>query len=265
MRKWLWVLAVSLVFLLVGCSSSQDDKASYEEDNTDIVSMTQNISTRKIIYEVQLSIQVSHVNEVDDHLKTLLMDDEWIDYQSIGGQNASYTLRIRTDRLDQFIEDIKQTYVIQRFQKSGTDISLQYQDKTNRMLAIDAELARLIDLYASAKLSDMIIINSQIAHLEVEKQKLNGELLVYDSLVDYSQVNLTVYGSSVVTKSPFFNRLGRALDTGFTGTINFLDGFIMLLATILPFGIFVSAIGVPLYLFIRFRNKKHDLKKKQNV
>ena len=73
---------------------------------------------------------------------------------------------------------------------------------------------------------------------------------------------VTVYGSTVVTKSPFINRLGRAFESGWTGLVSFLDGLMILIATILPFGVIFGLTGGSVVLYIKHKNKKYDLKKK---
>lgn len=40
----------------------------------------------------------------------------------------------------------------------------------------------------------MIIINDRISEINLEIGKLTGELNRYDSQIDYSTINLTIYG-----------------------------------------------------------------------
>lgn len=264
MRKMMLLTVFVLLFGLMGCSQRDVEYEGGYEEEQDVTVLLSDTPTRKIIYQVRTTLQVTNVNTFNDELMDLMEADEWMDRQQINGSNAYYELRIRTDRLDTFIEEIKDRYAINHFEKEGTDVSLQYQDKTNRMTAIDLQLERLLTLYETASLSEMITINKQISELEVEKQKLNGELLVYDSLIDYSLVIVSVYGSTVVTKSPFINRLGRAFESGWIGLVSFLDGLIILIATILPFGVIFGLVGGSVVFYIKHKNKKYDLKKKMD-
>lgn len=261
MRKIHMLMLVLLLLVLVGCSADQDVINDPNENENPAVILADDVPNRKIIYQVTMSINVTNLDEAIDDLSSRLESDEWFDQETITESQAYYVIRIKTDRLDAFIKGIKDDYAINRYEKSGTDISLQYQDKANRILAIEAQIERLNDLYATASLSDMIVINQQLSTLEVELQRLNGEILVFDSLVDYSEVHLTVYGSLIVTESPFFNRLGHAFLTGFSAFVGFLDGLVIVIATVLPFAIVFGGGGLGVVYLVKRHNKKLDLKK----
>lgn len=264
MKKMSYFFIFFLILCLSGCKSDEDYFTEPEDDDSINVILADDIPNRKIIYEVNMSLNVPNLSEAMDDLTSRLQADEWFDKESISENSAYYIIRIKTDRLDTFINRLKDDYALNNYEKNGTDISLQYQDKSSRILAIESQITRLNDLYANASLSDMIIINEQLSELEVELQKLNGELLVFDSLVDYSEVHLTMYGSRIRTTSPFFNRLGHSLETGFTALVSFFDGLIMVIATVLPFGIVLGGIGLGSVYLIKRHNKKLDLKKQNN-
>lgn len=263
MKKLKYFMLLFLLITLVGCKNDEGLINDPGNDDSEVVILADDIPNRKIIYEVDMSINVSNINDVINDLPSRLEADEWFDRETVSGSSAYYTIRIKTERLDAFIDGIKEDYAINRFEKSGTDISLQYQDKSNRILAIEAQITRLNDLYESASLSDMIVINQQLSELEVELQRLNGELLVFDSLVDYSEVHLTIYGSNITTRSPFFNRLGQSFESGFVALIAFFDGLIMVIATILPFVVVFGGVGLGTVYLIKRHNKKLDAKKEQ--
>lgn len=264
MKIFKYLIVLTMLLVLVGCQN--DEEMNYEpgNDDSEVVILADDIPNRKIIYEVDMTINVSNINDAINDLPSRLEADEWFDKETISGSNAYYTIRVKTERLDAFIDGLKEDYALNRFEKSGTDISLQYQDKSNRILAIEAQIARLNELYDSASLSDMIVINQQLSELEVELQRLNGELLVFDSLVDYSEVHLTIYGSQITTRSPFFNRLGQSFESGFVALIAFFDGLIMVVATILPFVVVFGGVGLGTVYLIKRHNKKLDAKKEQS-
>lgn len=264
MKKWMYFMIVIMLLSLIGCSREAGLDNEPGNDDSEAVILADDIPNRKIVYEVTMSINVSNMNEVISDLPSRLESDEWFDQETITGSNAYYTIRIKTERLDAFIDGLKEDYAINRFEKSGTDISLQYQNKSNRILAIESQILRLNELYDNASLSDMIVINQQLSELEVELQRLNGELLVFDSLVDYSEVHLTIYGSQITTRSPFFNRLGQSFVSGFIALIAFFDGLIMVIATVLPFVVVFGGVGLGTVYLIKRHNKKLDLKKREN-
>jgi hypothetical protein len=104
----------------------------------------------------------------------------------------------------------------------------------------------------------MITINAQLSNLEVELMRLQGELNVFDSLVDYSEVNITLYGSTIITRSPFFNRLGNGFINGLNAVVSVLDGLAIAIVSVIPFVVVFGPIGYGAY-YVR---KKYILKKK---
>jgi len=258
MKKVIFVLFL-LLGLLAGCS--QEGVIQDDDNESETVILADDIPTRKIIYEVNLSINTVNLDEAIDDLSSRLESDEWFDRESISDTYATFTMRIKTERLDAFIDAIRDDYKVYQFDKTGTDVSLQYQDKSNRILALETQIDRLLELYENASLSDMIVINGQLSTLEVELQRLNGELAVFDSLVDYSEVNITLRGSRLETESPFIARVGQGFISGWNGLMTFFEEFMIILVTVLPFGILAGGLGFGLRFYIKRRNRKADLKK----
>lgn len=258
-KSYLWIFI--LLTILVGCSSNQEGVIDDENHEDTLTILADNVIDRKIIYSVNARFNVDIIETASNHILAKLEQDEWVDFQTIQSSYASFVLRIKTDRLDDFIQDLKEDYVFTHYEKRAKDISLQYQDKSDRILSIEAQITRLQALYQNATLTEMLTINAQLSDLEVELQRLNGEIASFDSLIDYSEVSLTIYGNRITTRSPFINRVGQAFMSGATGLIRFLDGLVIVFITILPFGLVFGGVGLGVYGFIKRVNKKRDLKK----
>ncbi len=267
MKKKILFLVVSIIMFIafLGCSASEGTfvyESNMEVDN-EIINLADGATPeRLIIYNVDISFDVRDLDEAAEFLDGLIADDEWFDQENLTSNRYSYVIRVKTDRLDDFISSLKEELTLRSYSKTGTDISLEYQDTSNRILALEAQLTRLLELYEDAELSEMIIINEQISNIEVELQQLNGELAVYDSLVEYSVVTLVFYGSTVTTQSPFFNRLGNAFVDGFDALIVFFDGLIIVLATISPF---LAVIGVVTVIVVVSIKKKKAKQSKSTI
>lgn len=268
MKKYfnLFLLVLVFVFFLAGCGAdlenqyesgapSGDDETEYSVDG---------LPERKIIYSVELSIYTKDLQESISILKANLNDDEWFDYEHIEDRKATFKMRIKSDRLDSFINDINSSYDVSFYSKTGEDISLDYLDTTNRIAALEAQHDRLVALYENASLSEMITINERLGEIEAELLSLQGTLNNFDSLVDYSEVEVTIYQSVASSRSPFFNRLVTSLGNGFNAVLTFLDYIIMALATILPFAIIALPVsGGALYISKRSRLKKEKNREKK--
>jgi hypothetical protein len=258
MKKIVWIFCFCVFSLsLIGCSDINEDIPT-NGGNDQIVLLAENVPERKIIYTVDSSFDVEDLTDSISTLRGLLGSDEWFDQETIQSSRATFKARIKTARLDAFIADLYDNFQVRDFSKQATDVSLQYQDKSNRITSINLQIDRLQDLYESASLSDMILINEQLADLEVELLQIQGELSLFDSLIEYSEVTIRLYGSSVVTKSQFFNRFANGIITGFKAVVSFFDWIGIAIAYIIPFAI----VFVPVSIGIIILRKKYYLPRK---
>jgi hypothetical protein len=260
MKKMKWVIFVFMIALtMAACSADMDFIDNEDTSNNEEIRLTaDNIPERKIIYTVTSTYDVNNLTQSIATLKGFLNSDEWFDYEYVRSNRAEFKLRIKTDRLDEFTDLLKNNFQVSSFTKQGVDVSLQYQDKTNRITAIELQIIRLQELYQNASLNEMITINQQLSNLEVELMNLQGQLNVFDSLIDYSEVNVTLYGSSIITRSPFFNRLGNGFINGLNAVVSVLDGLAVAIVSAIPFILVFGPLGYGGY---RLR-KKYILKKK---
>ena len=251
---------VLIAFILIGCSSDYEDMSYDDYDNQNEVLLADSAPERKIIYKIDASFDVKNLSNVSDDLHQMIESDEWFDQEEINDYGHSYVIRVKTERLDAFIDDLKDAYQVRTYQKSATDVSLAYQDITNQIAALNAQLDRLLVLYDEASLSDMIQINEQISNIEVELQSLTGSINAYDSLIDYSEVTLNFYGSTVTTNAPFFNRVANGFIDGLSALLSFLDGFLIVIVTIFPFLVLFGGIGYGGYVIYKKRKHKKAIK-----
>lgn len=261
MKKFIFIFLISIAGLLLSsCSSDYDMGYDYDDEGEVLATSENGIPERQIIYEVDISFDVKDLEEASNDLKDMLASDEWFDQESLSDTRHAYVIRVKTDRLDTFIEDLKDEFVLRNYEKVGTDVSLAYQDTSNQILALESQLERLLELYDDASLSDMILINQQISDIEVELQSLNHTINTYDSLIEYSRVELDFYGSKVTSQSPFFNRLANGFLNGLNGLIFVLDQLVIVIATILPFGLVLGGIGGATWLYIKKKNRNDKSK-----
>lgn len=260
-KKIGFVFSLFFMILLLSACSSNDYLGPGEEPTTGEDNfLLEGTPERKIIYRVDASYDVSNINDAVDTLKGFVLEDEWFDQENLSTSYASFTIRIKTERLDAFMLDLKEAFQQRSYNKSGEDISLAYQDKTEKVLSLTLQQERLQALYDSASFSDMIVINKQLSDVEAELRKLEGELNVFDSLVEYSTVEVRLYGSTILTRSPFFNRLGNAFVNGAKGLLSFLDGLVIVVATIVPFAVVFVPAGYFGLKFYKSYQRKQKIK-----
>ena len=262
MKKKLFLLLVLLsLFLLVGCMKPGEEASKSPEPNdsseVDEKVVRINEVNRKIIYEVRANMSSDNLPETVEAIRANLGIDEWFDSESISEENANLKIRIKTSRLDAFIESLANYGEVSDYNKTGTDISLQYQDYTNRITSLEAERTRLNELYVDASISEMITINSRISEINREIDNLTGAVNEFDSLVEYSTVYLSISGETPKTDTPFGQSIKKAFTGGWKALVAFFRGLIIVVSAILPFMIIVIPVVGISYFFYK-RNKKKN-------
>lgn len=254
-----------LVISLAACSSEdlvlENEVDGNNSDDTTV--LLDSVPERKIIYNVTAEFYTTDLEETIIFVENLLMEDEWFDQENIYSSSAFFVFRVKTARLDAFVNQIKDEFTLTSYSKTATDISLSYQDTANEILRYQEERARLIVLYESASLSDMITINTRISQIDIQLGELIGTLNEFDSLVDYSRVELRIRSSHVSSKLSFGVRLINGFVDGFFSLVDFFDGLLVLLVTLIPWAAVMVPSGYGIYVLIRKRNTKLETKRQE--
>ncbi|ERJ11333.1 DUF4349 domain-containing protein [Haloplasma contractile] len=261
--KLILVLFCVLSVLLVGCNASDKEynKEHGDKGVDESVTTTNSDATpnRKIIYKVDTDLTTNDITNSVNIIKDELNDDEWLDLEKISEYTAFLVVRVKSDRLDQFLDSISEGHDVTNFNKTATDVSLDYQDKSNLIRTYEAERDRLLELYEEASLNDMIEINRRLSEIEIEIQRLQGELNQFDSLVDYSEVKLNIYLDVDVEKEEeltFGDRVWSGLSGGFSALVIFLEALIVVIVTLLPWAVVFGPISYGVYRLVKRSQKK---------
>ncbi|MDP2425285.1 MAG: DUF4349 domain-containing protein [Candidatus Izemoplasmatales bacterium] len=260
-RKWVGIFVIILVMILASCSQMTDN-GPQEGEFGNLVTLSEQAPSRKIIYKATLSVYTDILSNAVTDVKSLLTAEDWVDSEQINETRAILVLRIKTQRLDSVLDAIRQEYEVSSFEKTATDISLNYFDKTTQVLTYQAEQTRLLELYESATLSEMISINTRLSQLEVLISKLQGELNVFDSLVDYSEVHITIYGSKAAAQAPFGKSIVYSFLLGFNALISFFRVIILAFVALLPWAVVITP-TVFLVIYLTKRSRKKKIKSKE--
>jgi len=247
-----------LFFGLIGCSVKNNyDMAPGDggNDDTERNAETVNHSERKIIYTASAKIITKDLDATLNGIHGFLNDDEWFDKESHSDNQSYLVIRVKTTRLEQFINILSDYGKVKNLNKEAIDISLQYQNTANKISSLEAERARLVELYESASMSDMILINARITEIDLQLGELDGTLIEFDSLIEYSTVTLTVTEDYSVSKIPYGKRLINAFTSGFRAVRVFFEYLLIVFSTLLPFLLVLSPVGIIIGV-IYHKNKK---------
>jgi hypothetical protein len=234
------------------------DESIESEEET---STTETTSERKIIYTASASIYTDNLTETITIIKSNINEDEWLDKESISDDYASFIIRVKSDRLDAFMTAISSSGEVSNYTKVATDISLDYQDTSNQITSLETERARLVELYASASTTaDIITINTRISEIDLELGTLQGTLNSYDSLIDYSEVTLSIRETSTGTELSFGQRISNMFESAWIALGDFFEWVFLALVAIFPFAVVFVPIGVGIYFLIKYIKKKKKAK-----
>lgn len=257
------VVVLLLTLVLVGCSSGSDyypgdydykgngyesESKDYIDDDSESVDVAPD---RKIIYKASTRLTVDDIKEASNTIKGKINADEWIESSSIESSYATFVFRIKSSRLDAFLNELEGIGEVSSTSVSSEDVSLSYYNNTVRKSTLEAEQARLISLMDEASVSEIITINTRLSEIETELKKIEGTLKKYDSLVDYSTVTVNLSTKTVVQKETFGSKLLESMEGG----LKFAEALTIFLLTALPFIIVIGGITI-LIVYLVKRHKK---------
>lgn len=237
------------------------DMAAPAEGNT-------SITEKKIIRTVNLTISTQDYDGSLARVKALCADaDGWISYvwESTGAirRSASLTLRIPSDKLDDFLTTSDTLGRITSREERADDVTEAYQDTAAQLTTQQALMERLQSLITStADLSDLLKLESKIASTQYEIDRLQSSLSATDRKVDYATVDVSlreeIPADSITDPGiTFGQRLSDAIFSGWTAFTDFLQDMGVFLAAALPF-IAIVAVLWAVFHFIRKARKRKE-------
>ena len=282
------VLAMLLVvvMLFAGCAkemSPQDNRLPeaaagngvYEEsaEKTESVGIEEN---RKLIRTVTIQAETADLDvilsDLDAQLATLggyVQNKAVQNGRNSSSRYATLTLRIPADKLDQFVGHVEDSTNILSSNEKAEDVTLKYAATESRIKALETQEARLLELLAEAKnLNDLLTRENKLASVRQELETVKSQLKLYDSLVDYGTVNLTItevreYTVVEEEEPTAWQRIGEGFVGSLKGVWNILTEIFIFLVVALPY-LAIPAIILIVVLVVH-KKRSHYRKPKMPV
>jgi len=219
MKKIMFVFVlITMIFVLSGCASSDmaeyyENGDDYETEDTTPIEPAPTTTTdeiaggevfqdpnipallnRKIIYSATLEMLVEEPEDVyEDIIDVLDGYTAYIESADINGTRYIVKIRVLSENFDALINDIKTSGDVIGFTKSSEDVTNAYSTFEARLEALEAQHARIIELIEVAVDLDTILELEQ-ARFEIESElnQIGDTLANYDSLVDFSTIDVTI-------------------------------------------------------------------------
>lgn len=259
------IILACLCFLSVGCAKNNDVGGDYYPNNSGPESTdksesgsdgssTETSPDRKIIYSVYVSYVVDNLEGCEESISSKLKNDEWVESSSLSQDYATVVVRIKTERLDEFMSSLDGLGEISSYTKESEDISERYYDKTVRKTALENEQTRLLELQEKATtLADLLAINTRLSEIDAELASINGTLNKYDSLVEYSTVTINLRVTYRGTEYTFWDQLLDGLSVG----LDIAGGLLIFIICAIPYG----AVAMGIFFLVRYLVRRNKAKK----
>lgn len=249
-------------------------------NTTSVTSGESQINTHeKIIRRINMDVETK---EFDDLIKNI--DKEinrlqgYVESSEISGNRyynrnslryANIIARIPKDKLDQFVEVVKDIANVVRTSQSTENVTLQYIDVESHKKSLEIEQERLFAILEKEDTLDHIItLESRLSSIRYELQQYESRLRTYDNQVEYSTITLSIDEveriSSVSTEDP---SAWKKIADGFSDSIYnvgnaFKNLFIWFVINIPYFVILGACVLITLFVIKRFQKKA--IKNKSN-
>lgn len=228
-----------------------------EEANTQPNFEDKLVYTYDVNFTVYDSNKEKAINKIEENIDTF---KGFIETSYCSDTSYSITVRIPTDKRDDFINSIKDDVELDEFsiRKTVDNLSSSYYDYLKSYeIAEDNYKAykRLLD--QASTVSEILEITEHVNTAKNTMDYMQRQMDNIDNDVAYSTINISVYLRTTIKGNAdnlsFFGQLWYAFKSSFGNFIEFLDGLIFLIVEnffLLGFFIFI------IYLIVRFIKKR---------
>lgn len=231
--------------------------------------------SRKWIVTVYLSAETEDLDALMENLDEAIaglngyVEDQSVyngsTYSSRRYRNASLTVRIPAEDVDQFTQQVAGIANVVSKEANRQDVTLSYVATESRMTALQTEEARLLELMTQAEtMSDLLEIEARLTDVRYELESVTSQLRLYDNQIDYATIYLSL--SEVQEYTPVEEpSLWERISGGFRSSLEDLgDGAVDLLVWIIvssPYLVILAAVIVVIVLLVKRRKKRRQAKK----
>lgn len=177
-------------------------------------------------------------------------------------RHATLVIRIPAEKLDQFTEHVSGVSNVTSSNETADDITLTYIATESRVNALQTEHDRLLELLAKAEnMTDLLEIESRLTEVRAELEKVASQLKLYDNMVSYGTVTLTLSEVKEYTVVEEPETAWERISAGFMESLEsigifFKEMFIGIIIA-LPYLVLLGLIVLVIVLIIKKRKKNN--------
>ncbi len=256
--------------------SYDGEPAAYASKNESSTTGSLNIAytgNRKIVRNADLSLSTEKYSETIKAIETAVKnvsgyiessnEDKYSEYT-----NLYLTVRVPSDKLDEFLTAIDGTATVTSKSITSDDITNSYADTESHLAALKTEQETLLSLLEKANsLSEILEIEDRLTDVRSNIEYYQSMMNTYNDELSYSTVTMNIYEVSheVETGDSFWANIVAGLkeslfDIG-TGFKNFFTWIVINI----PYFIIIAIVLIAAYVIIKKIMKKHRAKKAKEV
>lgn len=244
-----------------GTAAPNNSKPEEKSNNNNTAQNPMIDKDRKIIKSANINLETMKFEEcINNILKEVETKGGYVESSNIEGKRVQYeggmqnrsgriAIRIPKNEFDNFINNIDSFGNPIMKSVNGEDITAQYFDSEARLKSLKVQEERMIELLKKAtELKDVVELEKHLTEVRYQIESLTGNLKRWDSMVDYSQIAITIMEVAQLTpseKTPI--TLGEKIATGFQKSINnlvkIMKGSIVAIAIILPYAVIIAVLA----------------------
>jgi hypothetical protein len=172
--------------------------------------------------------------------------------------SASLTLRIPSDELDGFVDELRALGTVNSVSMNASDVTQQRQDLDGRIEALTASVDRLLQLLAEATtVADLIAIESELTTRQAELDSLTQQRDWLVDQVDFSTITVDLVTEDVAP-DPQPDDFWSGLVAGWNALVGFASWLGVAVGVLLPWvlvGLVTTAVIVAIVLLATRRRR----------
>lgn len=218
------------------------------------------VASRKLIRTGQMSIEVASYDRAAEEIGRLAeslggyVADTRSSRLANGKQRGSVTVRVPAERFGQAVSGAQGLGTVRSQTISAQDVTKAYADLETR-LAVKRDTAdRLRDILRTrtARLSDILEAERELARVTGEIEQMEGERRFYDQQVALSTLSLDLFEPEAIVRSGSFGPIAKALGEALEVLSSSVAVIVYLTVAVLPW--LVAAWMV--WLLVRFLRRR---------
>ena len=230
---------------------------------------------RKLIRTFDINIETKEFDEILSGIQAKVQElGGYIEHSSLDGGSKYYshynrysnmTVRIPSDKLDLFVENVKESANVTYISESTEDITLKYVDTESRKIALETERDRLLELLEKAEtVEDIITIEGRLSEVRYQLESYASQLRTFDNQVDYSTVHINISEvdrETNVEPKTFWEEVTEEFDDSLYDMGRGIKNFAIWFLGSSPYLILWAVVIVIIVVGVRTVGKKKRLKK----